>query len=190
MSNTYFNRLKFVSINNRQNAKMLFSGFLFVAINVAATVAAAQTCVSYIPDETPDSRYTIDAGNGTVIDTQTGLMWQRCSVGQTADASCSGTATRTNWQGALQAAEQANIDSLGGYTDWRLTNIKELSSLVSLQCVSPSINSSVFPNTVSGGYWTSSPYASTSGSAWFVHFGYGFAIDGSRDNGVQLRLVR
>jgi hypothetical protein len=34
-----------------------------------------------------------DNGDGTVTDNNTGLIWQKCSVGQTNDATCSGPAT-------------------------------------------------------------------------------------------------
>ena len=39
----------------------------------------------------------IDNGNGTISDNNTGLIWQKCSVGQNNDASCSGTAATYNW---------------------------------------------------------------------------------------------
>ena len=34
-----------------------------------------------------------DNGNGTVTDNNTGLIWQKCGVGQNNDSACSGTAT-------------------------------------------------------------------------------------------------
>ena len=104
------------------------------------STAAAQTCVDYIPNDTPNTRYTVGANQETVLDTQTNLTWLRCSIGQTSVGdSCTGTATSLTWQGALQAAEQANSVNLAGYNDWRVPNIKELASLVALHCFSPSI---------------------------------------------------
>jgi hypothetical protein len=38
-----------------------------------------------------------DNVKGTVTDNNTGLMWQKCSVGQNNDASCSGNALTYNW---------------------------------------------------------------------------------------------
>ena len=43
-----------------------------------------------------------DNGDGAITDAATGLMWQKCSVGQANDASCSGTATTPQtWATAL-----------------------------------------------------------------------------------------
>ncbi|WP_240840671.1 DUF1566 domain-containing protein [Acidaminobacter sp. JC074] len=57
----------------------------------------------------------IDNGDGTVLDTVTGLMWQ-----QTMDEKMSFD----------QALIYANESKLGGYSDWRLPSIKELFSLI------------------------------------------------------------
>ena len=58
----------------------------------------------------------VDNSNGTVSDNATGLMWQQ------ADSQAG-----MNWEEALQYAEQS---TLGGHTDWRLPNAKELQSIV------------------------------------------------------------
>ena len=58
----------------------------------------------------------IDNGNETITDNATGLMWQKTDDGLARD-----------WENALSYAE--NLE-LGGYTDWRLPNAKELQSLV------------------------------------------------------------
>jgi hypothetical protein len=58
----------------------------------------------------------IDNGNGTVTDAATGLMWQKSDGGRGMD-----------WQKALKYADSLK---LGGYTDWRLPNAKELQSIV------------------------------------------------------------
>ena len=43
---------------------------------------AAQTCYGGADTTTPTDRFTVNA-DGTVSDTETGLMWQRCSYSQT-----------------------------------------------------------------------------------------------------------
>lgn len=58
----------------------------------------------------------IDNRNGTVTDRATGLMWAKDDSGFGMD-----------WQAALA---YANSSMLGGHTDWRLPNIKELQSIV------------------------------------------------------------
>jgi len=68
-----------------------------------------------------DGHYTgkqadyIDNGNGTILDTVTGLMWQK---------------TMTSKMDFDQAVEYAADSSLGGYSDWRIPTIKELFSLI------------------------------------------------------------
>jgi hypothetical protein len=154
----------------------------------SATSYAVQTCPAYIPNATPSSRYTVDTAASTVTDNQTGLMWQQCSVGQTAaSGSCTGSGTTTNWQGALQAGQDSAV---GGHTDWRLPNNKELSSIVAFNCINPSVNLSVFPNTPSSSFWSSSPDANLSGRAWRVYFDYGSGSTGTRSNNYYVRLVR
>ena len=170
----------------KKKSRLLMS-LLLSQLLCAGVASAVQTCPSYIPDQTPNSRYTIDASKSTVLDNDTGLMWQQCSLGFSGSDCTTGSATRLTWQGALQAGVAS---TQGGYNDWRLPNKKELHSLVAGNCVNPSINQSVFPNTVSGVYWSSSPYANYSISAWSVYFYDGY--DGSSDRTIsyRVRLVR
>jgi len=98
-----------------------------------------------------------DNGNSTVSDSATGLMWQQVDDGVTRD-----------WENALSYAEGL---SLGGYSDWRLPNAKELQSIVDYtRCrdvtnsaaIDPLFTATSFndPDGVAGQYgyyWTSSP---------------------------------
>ena len=148
-----------------------------ITLLLAATHSHAQTCNANIARTAPDSRYQL-LNNGTEVkDTQTNLIWQRCSLGQTWNgAGCISDAVRYQWVDALQAAK--NIGS-----GWRVPNIKELDSLIEQACYSPSINEVFFPNTQSG-YWSSSPFIG-------VDFTFG-SVGGSGFNGGNLyvRLVR
>ncbi|MDD3761278.1 MAG: DUF1566 domain-containing protein [Acidithiobacillus sp.] len=74
----------------------------------------------------------LDNGDGTVTDTETGLQWMRCSLGQAWDGtSCVGEAEGYTWQEALDAAEELNRKGgYAGHRDWRLPSIEELHSLV------------------------------------------------------------
>lgn len=147
----------------------------------------AQTCNDFIPATAPDSRY-IAPGDGTVTDSQTGLMWKQCSEGQSGADCGAGSPTGHTWREALQ---QAAASSFAGYSDWRLPNIKELSSLVEMRCYRPAININYFPNTASADYWSSSPFAGYSGNAWSVYFSYGYGGNLSEKlGGSAVRLVR
>ena len=158
---------------------------LTAALLALSVAAQAQTCNPAIPRKAPDSRYTVQAGGVEVLDTQTGLVWQRCSLGQSWNGStCAGSAGVYTWQSALQAARD-----LGN--GWRVPNFKELQSLVEEACYSPAINETLFPATATGTYyWTSSPVAGDGSSAWIVYFGYGSTSYGGKYNSYYVRVVR
>ncbi len=156
-----------------------------------ASTALAQQCNTAMPRSAPDERYQ-NHGEDVVIDLWTGLMWQRCSLGQSGP-DCAGNATGYTWDQALQQAEAINSSGgLAGYTDWRLPNIKELLSLLERAC-SPSINLGVFPNTAADiDYWSSSPkvMANDDTFAWSVYFDRFSFFTGQRSYPAAVRLVR
>lgn len=142
-----------------------------------------------------------DHGNGTVTDNNTGLMWQKCSVGQNNDATCSGTAAYYNWyqaSGTYNASYNSTSKNVcgelrvGGYSDWRLPTKKELMSIVdySVPYPGPTIVGAYFPNTVSSGYWSSTPGAYYPSYAWYVHFGNGGDNYFNKYNYFYVRCVR
>jgi len=152
-------------------------------------VASAQAvlCQNNLPASNPDSVYA-DHGNGTVTDTRTGLMWKQCAEGFSGTNCQVGSRQDLTWAEALDRAESSTF---AGYEDWRLPNVKELSSLVEDCRASPAINTNHFPNTPpAAGFWTGSPSAFSSNDAWIVVFAYGEARYLDRSNGFRVRLVR
>ncbi len=142
-------------------------------------------CDSTITHIAPDSRYELLNSNTEVKDKQSGLIWQRCSLGQTwSGTSCTGNAVTYNWENALQTAK-----NIGG--GWRVPNIKELNSLTEQACYDPSINEVFFPNTDgSTYYWSSSPFSGWGITAWYVSFSRGYHNKGDKDHKLYVRLVR
>ncbi|MGP0628191.1 DUF1566 domain-containing protein [Nitrospina sp. 32_T5] len=61
-------------------------------------------------------------GNGTVLDTQTGLMWQ-------AKDSYHELKEGMNWYDALEYVNKKNAGKFAGYSDWRLPTMDELNAL-------------------------------------------------------------
>lgn len=173
------------------NVNILRQPYLFLlAVLLTVTPTWAQTCNSAIIPTASDSRYQ-DHGDGAVTDLQTGLMWQRCSLGQSGTGCTTGTATRFAWDLALQQGENINTGGgFAGYSDWRLPNKKELESLVEEGCYSPAINNTNFPNTSNTAFWSSSPDSRHSDSAFAVHFRDGYSTYYSRSSSYQVRLVR
>jgi len=123
-----------------------------------------------------------DFGNGIVRDNVTGLDWQQ--------ATAPGTYT---WQQALDYVAGMNSGSgTYGFTDWRLPNIKELSTLVDsgLPYPGPTINTSYFPDTVAFRYWSSTIFAGYAADAWVVYFNEGDVYYNPEYYGNCVRAVR
>jgi len=134
---------------------------------------------------TATTAHLIDNHDGTVSDPKTGLIWKKCSVGQSYNSvtnGCDGTARTFSWQGALHQSDSV----------WRVPNIKELRSIVELSCFNPAINEAVFPDIYSGGYWSSSQNAGFGKNAWIVKFNYGRVQTSTKIFSISysVRLVR
>ncbi len=87
---------------------------------------------------------------------------------------------------------QLNAANFGGYSDWRMPTIKELSTLVdsSIPYTGPTINTDSFPNTAASFYWalTSDDYLPH--KAWYVYFRYGKVDVHSKYGHYHVRAVR
>jgi Protein of unknown function (DUF1566) len=136
------------------------------------------------PSLATSTRFTIN--DAEVTDKITGLVWARCSVGQTwTGSTCTGTASTFTHEQALQHAKSQE--------GWRLPNVKELSSMLDRGCQNPAIDSEAFPSTPSWKYWSSSPVATDSArAAWYVDTYYGQVIlfDQRSNPYIHIRLVR
>ena len=161
---------------------------MFFCIFIYADLSFAQTCVSNIIADAPDSRYTANA-NGTVVDIKTGLTWMRCAIGQTWNSTtCTDAAKYDNWDGASETAESTVF---AGLNDWRIPTREELESLLEKRCRGPAINLTAFPNATNDWFWSYSPYSSTSYGGWIVSFENGDGMTGWGDGGGHaVRLVR
>ena len=73
----------------------------------------------------PNPRF-IDNMDGTISDKLTGLIWTK-DAGTPTEGACIGEIK--TFQGALDYVKCLNSNSYLGYVDWRLPNIKELSSV-------------------------------------------------------------
>jgi hypothetical protein len=152
--------------------------------------------------------------DGSMIwDQETGLVWMRCSLGQTWDGeTCAGTASKYKFSEAVTAAQQSNAaGGLSSFTDWEVPTIRQLSTLrtcskgfedsldlkdgkgvVPEYCaegrVQPTIDTKAFPNTPVMWFWSSSP--SGDDVAWRVGFVSGIVTSSSRNHAWAVRLVR
>jgi len=110
------------------------------------------------------------------------LLW-------TAATLCNGSAV--SFAKAQAAVQDLNTAAFGGFTDWRLPTREELLSLVDLGRYRPAIDTSKFPDTKSGFYWSSTPDAeSPVAYAWGVFFYDGHTVISRSDGGGFVRAVR
>jgi hypothetical protein len=134
---------------------------------------------SPVPQEAP-AQYEI--GAGTVLDTVTGLTWQRQVPGE----------KMTQFDAVDYCA---NLD-LAGPLFWRLPTRIELLSIVDIGHVKPAINNEAFPNTPSELFWTATqnPISLSPLSFFYVDFASGEAIashPGTPEHGfLRVRCVR
>ena len=170
--------------------------------NYVRLVSSSAAVESHFSDYS-DNRYT-DHGDGTISDARTGLMWMQCSYGQTYDGGdtngdgfiCEGSPTFGSWQQAFSWAAASNTSEAYGYNDWRLPNVKELGSIVDFSKHTPAINSSIFPSTSTGSYWTSTPSKVLDGNSnddtqsASISFQAGDYGASDRTSTLYLRLVR
>jgi Protein of unknown function (DUF1566) len=140
---------------------------------------------SYLPLTTPTSDF-IDNKDGTVTHKRTGLIWQRCSVGQTwTGSSCSSSANTYTYNQAL-----ALTSTFAGHSDWRVPNENELLSIAEYGNYNPAINTTLFPTFSWEADWSASPDPYNSQIAWFVNFYNGYGNNDPKYLEFAVRLVR
>ena len=107
-----------------------------------------------------------------VLDTQTGLIWQKYF-----------TENLTHEEALNNAERVARKTGL----PWRVPTIDELVGLIDWTRTSPA---SAFPDMPETWFWSSSPYVGRTNYAWYVDFNVGFVYYSNRYDGLAVRLVR
>ncbi len=90
-----------------------------------------------------------------MTDAARGLAWQRADDG-----------TKKTWEQALSYCEGL---TLGGASDWRLPNVKELASIEDFSKY-PVADLVAFPTTKENYYWSSTTVGPVSTTAWQASF--------------------
>lgn len=125
---------------------------------------------------------TLSAGvisqNGVAKDSATGLMWQDNNDAQTIEK---------DWNSAKAYCENL---TLGGFNDWRLPNIYELTTLLDNTKSSEPYVINGIENIASYNYWSSTTSASSSSYAWVVGFDDGDDAWSNKTNSNYVRCVR
>jgi hypothetical protein len=150
--------------------------------------------------------FTELTGGACVKDNVTGLVWEV----KTNDDSIHDKDNTYRWGGKTHLGEGygtyyndwdtlvdgSNNANFCGYDDWRVSTINELENLVSLDRLRPTIDTDYFPNlstdafTQATLFWSASPSANDTESAWYVDFSYGASRTYLRTQLRPVRLVR
>ncbi|GGD36130.1 hypothetical protein GCM10012288_07640 [Malaciobacter pacificus] len=133
---------------------------------------------------------------GIVIDKVTGLQWQDDYSDNAGAITLKPWSTQTNYDAANYddtigdtAVTYCENLTLGDYNDWRLPTQEELESIIDYSKYSPSMNS-VFENTISDSYWSSTSSAKLSSQAWGVYFNNGWNFYAFKNANAYVRCVR
>ncbi|MEZ4528896.1 MAG: DUF1566 domain-containing protein [Desulfobacterales bacterium] len=121
-----------------------------------------------------DSDFIIN-NDGTITDIRNGLMWQQNTGGS------------MTWKDSLSYCESL---TLAEYSDWRLPNREELRSLTDYKRYDPAIDLSVFPDTSSSFYWTSSSCDRYRDNSWDMDFYGGYDSSSIKSENRYVRSVR
>ena len=177
-----------------------------LALCALPLLAQAQHCTGSNADE----NYILGQAEGTAsaMHWPTGLVWKRCTEGQTLNADnadqCEGSVTLkrwTDWAGQDRLlpqpfSSQVNWGIGAGITDrlhsgsWRMAYKAELQG-IAVGCASnPSINPTVFPGTPFSHAWTGSPLDASQEDAFYVHFSNGAIGTNYPYSSYHTRLVR
>ena len=177
------------------------AGFSFTKLDASGAPLADQTAAyattpwSCVLDNVTGLMWEVKTDDGGLHHKDWTYTWYNTdnaanggSAGTAASGACGGTVAAGCDTEKLVAA--VNTSTLCGYDDWRMPNHDELQSIADLGTYSPAIDTGLFPNTASTWYWSSSPYAWDSGSAWIDNFGLGGESWGLKSYASRVRLVR
>ncbi len=122
-----------------------------------------------------------------VKDNVTGLIWEV----KTTDGSIHDKDNTYTWYDTEDYIQVLNSANFGGYSDWRLPTIKELTTIENFATYNPIINTAYFPNTNSDYFWSDTTVAVNPDYAWGTHFSWGHGHSLSKsDASYYVRAVR
>lgn len=123
--------------------------------------------------DAPPGHYSLLTADTEVKDTRTGLIWARSEEAGT-----------FSWVNA-----KSRCSSKGG--GYRLPTYRELLTLVDeTTSTAPTIDKTAFPGTTAGSFWSSTPFALSTGQAITIGFGTGATDVLDVGSAYRVRCVR
>lgn len=158
-----------------------YAAVITSTISTSTTLSTSTT--KGLPPESPVN-YT-DNKNGTITDNYTGLVWIKCSQGNTGADCKVGSPTLRAWS---KARSECDDLVFAGNSDWRMPTLKELQSIVDSGRADPAINDNFFGGS-SYPYWTSTSPAEYPISKFTVVFSDGVVYYKDMNNFAATRCV-
>jgi hypothetical protein len=160
-----------------------------IALSLAlALLVLCQPALACYDSLSPRGPKRFNLKGDEVLDSKTGLVWKRCSLGMRMEKGrCVGEKAYINLDDALQSA---NAESGG----WHVPSGPELETLIDVTCGSPVVNVSVFPDIHPDDegmapYWTTNEVG-TAKLIYYFDFMTGRADGHSRGFRLAVRFVK
>ena len=122
------------------------------------------TSLVYATESKSQTNSRFMTSGSTVLDEQTGLRWQRCSIGMVfnKDGKCSGTAKKLGFVAAQKSIIWSWPDGM-----WRIPTRDEMKTIAGDYSPTHQANTEIFPDIDEKNqfFWTSDMYGN--GSAWY-----------------------
>jgi len=168
-----------------------------VAVGCAEACAAPLVCERYPPPACADPQWVAWPMPNTAVDVAAGAP-NPMSFTDNGDGTVTDDVTRLMWQQATppdnfeltQAGAFCKDLTLAGHDDWRLPSMIELVSIADLGRSNPAIDTTVFPNTPSSPFWSSTIWGASPTSAVSLDFLRGSTRQQSMTQPLNVRCVR
>lgn len=151
-------------------------------------VASKQRCSASIAFSSPVSRFKTDS-SGNILDTNTGLIWQKCLVGLSGANCTIGESEKMSMPEALDYITIANM-AQNNQQPWRLPSIKELQQLNEFACEEPPLNPFVFPNVALGEVWSMTPHQTQASTSFQYQYQNSIIFYSEHESAHAVHLVK
>jgi len=164
------------------------------AITLAlALIALGQPAMACYDSPGPRGQKRFIVKGDEVLDSKTGLIWKRCSLGTKLGTKAE-RGNRCAGEKAFVSLDQAMQLASAEGNGWRVPSGPELESLIDVTCGSPVVDVSVFPDIApddegTANYWTTNEVG-TANLIYYFDFMTGRADGHSRGFQLAVRLVK
>ena len=168
---TYTERLWTSNEDIQDSTKAWYTYFYFGRVDTVAT-SSYKCAVRCVYGTELNEGISTSTTNGVTKDTNTKLYWANTY------------ASYLTWEKAFEYCDNLEY---GGYSDWRVPNINELSSLINHAKYNPASDFAGMPSET---FWSSTTSVSANTEALIVYFRYGSVYGSNKIYNLNVRCVR